>query len=144
MISTSCTVGKFVLHFLIMSLSQCHVIIIIIIMLCSSRRKVIDGSAKLLSEEKGIPWLVIPAKKKPSEHVWGTCVHVNPILPPWSCFFVGSLFLTTAKTYAEFDTRQQNRVISCRQEKRDPTKSVFFFLTPWDCAKMSAEFFQRC
>lgn len=52
MINTYHTGGRFILHFLIMSLSQCHVIIIIIIMLCSSREKVIDGSAKLLSEEK--------------------------------------------------------------------------------------------
>lgn len=47
--------GEIHLQFLIVSLSQCHVIIIIIIMLCSSREKVIDGSAKLISEEEGFP-----------------------------------------------------------------------------------------
>lgn len=55
MISAYCTVGRFILHFLIMSLSQCHVIIIIIIMLCSSRGNVIDGSAKFMSKEKASP-----------------------------------------------------------------------------------------
>lgn len=47
--------GEIHLQFLIVSLSQCHVIIIIIIMLCTSREKVIDGSAKLISVEEGFP-----------------------------------------------------------------------------------------
>lgn len=54
-ISTPGREGEIHLQFFIVSLSQFCVIIIIIIMLCSSREQVIDGSAKLVSEEGGFP-----------------------------------------------------------------------------------------
>lgn len=54
-ISTPGREGEIHLQFFIVSLLQFCVIIIIIIMLCSSREQVIDGSAKLLSEEGGFP-----------------------------------------------------------------------------------------